>query len=346
MLILTILCFCIAGFKANPVSIQSVPSFGIDGGVSGLGADYDHFRSSVTDLKVVDAPSKEGFLRDGLSGRKLQSTFSQVFEIRNTLQNGNIISSRGYTIDSCTCGYNTTSSINVCSLITASGPSASTYTLTFSYYNSATSCSGVPSRTYTATYAPSTASYRGCFGGQYTLSTNYAISSSSVYNDYPTGLVAFHYGNLAACTANNQFTDFKFSGFSACGDPLLPCGDNTTYSAVSSTAINIQYYKDGSCNVQNADTTISASRSCFSGSFDDDISIDVVQDYFTWLVLGAPGSSKTVTLSKQTYSGLVAAVFIAFLVGIFFTAAIFHCAGNRKQQPLAKKGDGVSMNQM
>lgn len=305
-----------------------------------LGEHYDMFRSQLTGFSVVrDEPS------ENIRKRQLTTT-SQVFEVQNTLNDGNLlIYARGFAIDACMCGYNATSHSNSCSYMTANQVGgSSSYQATINYYYGVSSCAGAPDNTRTDTFSPATLSYVGCDSNTYMLESNYAIVSSSAYSSYSNqGLLTFHYGTSSACSSMD-YTDYKFSGFTACGAVYLPCMstvNSTTYYAISSNSIGIKSYADSTCTEQLSNTVITATSSCYRGTFDDDLDTVVVQNYFSWAVVNYPitSSSKTVTLSKRTYGGLVAAVFIAFLFGIVVTTMAFRWQTAPSGRPMASRDD-------
>lgn len=309
-------------FSTLPVLFEQHNSYG-------LGKEYDQFRGEVQGLSVVRKDEASANLRQ--ESRRLDTT-TNVFEIQHTLSyDGSLIYARGYVINTCTCGLNSTSGTNTCSLVSAKQiGSTYSYNVTFNYFNGAQSCSGSPSSVYFKTYTPSSFAYKACSGKMYYVNETYGITYSYLPPVvYPQGLITYHYGTSASCSSG-EFTDYKFSGFTTCGENFLPCSQNTnssTFYAISANSIGVKTYSDSSCTQESTSTQITATASCFAGTFDDDIDTDVVQNYFSWYVTDYPlniNVDSGVSLSKSTYGGLIAAVFIAFLVGIALTTCLFH----------------------
>lgn len=309
-------------FSTLPVLFEQHNSYG-------LGKEYDQFRGEVQGLSVVRKDEASANLRQ--ESRRLDTT-TNVFEIQHTLSyDGSLIYARGYVINTCTCGLNSTSGTNTCSLVSAKQiGSTYSYNVTFNYFNGAQSCSGSPSSVYFKTYTPSSFAYKACSGKMYYVNETYGITYSYLPPVvYPQGLITYHYGTSASCSSG-EFTDYKFSGFTTCGENFLPCSQNTnssTFYAISANSIGVKTYSDSSCTQESTSTQITATASCFAGTFDDDIDTDVVQNYFSWYVTDYPLNidvDSGVSLSKSTYGGLIAAVFIAFLVGIALTTCLFH----------------------
>lgn len=314
----------------------------------GLGREYDDFRATYSGLSVVST-EKQQEQEHIRKERKL--TVSNIFEIQHTLSfDGSLIYARGYALDLCVCGFNATSGSSACSYITAAQVGTSnSYTLTVQYFNGTSRCLGTPLNTVVTNYAPSSLPYQGCSGKTYQLLSSYAITTPVSYLFYPTGLVTFHYGSAASCNGGTDFTDYKFSGFTSCGEGYLPCfkGTNTTtYYAINYNSIGIKTYSDGSCSTETSVTQITATANCYPGTFDDDIGTSVVQNYYSWYVQGYPldiSVSTGVTLSKKTYGGLVAAVFIAFLVGIAITTCAFYFHNRSASKPMARREDNARL---
>jgi len=331
-----------SAFASTGISSAVPDIFGLDA-KSGLGAHYDSFRNQVRGLAVVEPQNQQ--LRNSR-----QLTSSGLFEILHTLGAANdaIIYARGYTLDTCICGFNATDSSNSCSKVSAATTGlVGTYVVTFSYYNGATSC-GTPTSVEVETFSSHYANYTACNGKTNRLNVNYQITTTNAYLSYPgQGLVTFHYGTSAQCNAGTPFTDYKYAGFTTCGETYLPCGQNTnstTYYSVSANTVGVKTYKDATCQKQTANTQITATSTCYDGTFDDDIDSGVVQNYFTWLVLNYPATTNSnddsVTLSHSTFGGLVAAVFISCLFGMFIMA----CACRYQQNSDASYRKPLSSN--
>ncbi len=335
-LLLVFICSVLADLK-NDFSTVLPQIFEVQS-KSGLGDHYDNFRSQVNGLTIVRETPSENIRKNR------QLTVTQIFEIRHTLSyDGSLIYARGYALNQCVCGFNSTSNSNACSYVTASQVGTSTsYEVTFKYYNDATSCSTV-SNTVVTTYSPSTLPYTGCSGKVYYLNASYGISAGDAYTLYSgQGLVTFHYGSMSACSGGTDYTDYKYSGFTSCGSFYLPCGSsmgNSTFYAISANSIGIKTYTDAKCTKQTSETQITATTNCYDGTFDDDQTTDVVQNFFTWYVSNYPvtdSTSGSITISKSNYGGLIAAVFIAFLFGMVLTAILFRCQGSGRSTGLAR----------
>jgi hypothetical protein len=228
--------------------------------------------------------------------------------------------------------------------VTVSSATATTTTLSTSYYTGVGDCSGVPvvrERVFNAE-SPYTITYSGCGPNDDdsvtvtfpTRQTTYLASSPTPYNALPPGSLYQSYYNDPNC--NTPYLEYSWTAMAVCGDPnteggycysetVLATGPySATMKSFQDSCATLEYTSEATlavhCHMQNSSESYSFLYNKASNNDDDYIS-----------------------LSQAEYGVLIASVFIALFVGIIATGLVlvYVCGAKFTSEPMANAAEKI-----
>lgn len=247
----------------------------------------------------------------------------------------NVVYAVGFPISRCLCGTRSTGP--ECEYLdkVVLDDQRMIYTLMTRLYTNATSCAStyIPQN---YTFAEHTVDYAyACDNGQIltpAVVNNTVTTSATPYAGFIPGGVLISYGSNSACLAN-AWSKFQYSALSNC---VLNPGCNSTVSPLSLDTVQSVQFSDSTCtkpvfkeiNINYESLTCRPKNdddSDDNGGADDDF-FGTSVDTITLIGISSSSSSSgdTVSLSNSNFGGLVAAVFIALLVGMCCMFSLFY----------------------